>query len=155
MIYDHEFSGQIPRMMGRWVLVCGVMMMLLSWDPAFAVENPLALPAVEENRAEKKHSGANGDSVGMRFVFTLFDLYGWVFGAAGGDRCPCQPVCSLYARQAIKKHGVLVGMWMLVDRLIQEHTAVSTGPFVRDQTGRLRVYSPVEANDFWMESPLR
>ena len=69
--------------------------------------------------------------------------------AVDGDRCPSFPSCASYSVQAFRKHGFFVGWVMTVDRLIhegKEETAVS--PLVYHR-GKLRIYDPVENNDFW------
>jgi putative component of membrane protein insertase Oxa1/YidC/SpoIIIJ protein YidD len=69
--------------------------------------------------------------------------------AVDGDRCPSLPSCAAYSVQAFRKHGFFVGWMMTVDRLIhegKEETAVSPLVYYK---GKLRIYDPVENNDFW------
>jgi Putative membrane protein insertion efficiency factor len=73
--------------------------------------------------------------------------------AVDGDRCPSTPSCSSFSVQAFNKHGFIIGWLMTVDRLIHEgkdETPVS--PLVYEN-GRLRIYDPVENNDFWWPKP--
>ncbi len=39
--------------------------------------------------------------------------------SSGG--CRFTPTCSLYAKQAIQKHGILLGGWYAIVRLLQCH----------------------------------
>lgn len=63
--------------------------------------------------------------------------------------CPSHPGCSEYAWQAVDKHGLLLGMFILVDRLWREVTNVGTPPQVMYQGRSLR-YDPLIANDHWL-----
>jgi len=65
-----------------------------------------------------------------------------------GDRCPSYPTCSLYAQEAVREHGVLVGLVMAFDRLIHEADEIHRAPSIRVYDA-YRVYDPVKNNDFW------
>lgn len=67
-----------------------------------------------------------------------------------GDRCPCYPTCSQYSVEAIRKHGVWIGMVMTFDRLIHESSEIRQAPLVKVY-GSYRYYDPVENNDFWWD----
>lgn len=71
--------------------------------------------------------------------------------AVDGDRCPSEPTCSSYSAQAFRKHGFFIGWVMTVDRLIHEGDEGSVSPVVR-RNGRLKIFDPVENNDFWWYS---
>jgi len=77
-------------------------------------------------------------------------LYQHVAGELDGRSCPSYPVCSSYARQAIEKHGFLLGSWIMLDRLIHESGDVNDG-YVVSINGEQRLYDPLERNDFWLE----
>ncbi|MDQ7057821.1 MAG: membrane protein insertion efficiency factor YidD [Ghiorsea sp.] len=68
-----------------------------------------------------------------------------------GESCPAYPVCSAYAREAIKEHGALLGSWLMIDRLIHEIDDVNLGPWIMWQ-GEKRLYDPLKRNDFWLEN---
>jgi len=79
----------------------------------------------------------------------LLSIYRDHISAVDGDRCPSYPTCSSYSVQAFKKHGLVMGWLMTVDRLIhegKEEAAVS--PRILSD-GKLKIYDPVENNDFW------
>ncbi len=63
--------------------------------------------------------------------------------------CPMYPSDSEYSLQSIKKHGMLAGLVMSMDRLMRcgrDETRLSPEVFVN---GRWKTYDPVEKNDFW------
>ena len=65
-----------------------------------------------------------------------------------GDRCAMYPTCSAYSRQAIAKHGFLIGIVMTADRLIHENDEIDTAPLVNIGTSSRYGDSLVD-NDFW------
>ncbi len=67
-----------------------------------------------------------------------------------GDRCPCYPTCSQYSVEAIRRHGVWIGVVMTFDRLIHEPSEIRQAPLVKVY-GSYRYYDPVENNDFWWD----
>ena len=70
-----------------------------------------------------------------------------------GDRCPMHPSCSEYARQAIQKHGPVLGWIMACDRLIRcGRDEVRLAP-IRMVNTQPHTLDPVAANDFWWFTP--
>ena len=65
-----------------------------------------------------------------------------------GPRCPLYPTCSDYARQALRRHGAVMGTLMTVDRLVQEPEVHARAPRIWVH-GRLRGHDPLSASDFW------
>jgi putative component of membrane protein insertase Oxa1/YidC/SpoIIIJ protein YidD len=78
-------------------------------------------------------------------------FYQHVVGNMDGRSCPAYPVCSLYTRQALEKHGWLVGSWLALDRLIHEADDLQSGPWIAFE-GETRLYDPLSRNDFWLNS---
>jgi putative component of membrane protein insertase Oxa1/YidC/SpoIIIJ protein YidD len=76
-------------------------------------------------------------------------FYQHVLGQLDGRSCPSYPVCSVYARQAIGRHGLLFGSWLALDRLIHENDDLQHGPW-RMFEGEKRLYDPLSRNDFWV-----
>ncbi|GBC60751.1 membrane protein insertion efficiency factor Yid D [Desulfonema ishimotonii] len=69
--------------------------------------------------------------------------------------CPMHPSCSEYARQAIAKHGELMGWMMACDRLARcGRDEIRLAPRIR-VNGKWKFYDPVERNDFWHEEKAR
>ena len=110
------------------------------WEEPWPKETPSA-PAREEARNENLSSGQR--AVGG--VFRFFQEY---ISPVDGDRCPSYPTCSQYAQQAVRKHGVIIGLVMTFDRLIHESDETRRAPLIRAGDS-YRYYDPVENNDFW------
>ena len=70
-----------------------------------------------------------------------------------GDRCPSFPTCSTYSLQAIRKHGLVLGWMMTVDRLIHEGEEEKKVSPVVYADGRWKIFDPVQNNDFWWHHP--
>jgi hypothetical protein len=75
-----------------------------------------------------------------------------VISPVDGARSNMYPTGSAYARQAIKKHGALMGLLLTVERLMHEGNEEQVSPRIR-KYGIWRVYDPVEANDWWWYGP--
>lgn len=68
-----------------------------------------------------------------------------------GARCPMYPTCSAYARQALHKHGALLGIFMTVDRLLHEgDPREQQEPLIK--WGQQRYFDPLHYNDFWIKT---
>jgi uncharacterized protein len=76
---------------------------------------------------------------------TFFSRY---ISPVDGDRCSMYPTCSSYSRQAVAKHGFIIGFIMTADRLIHENNETDTA-MDREIGGTIRYDDPVENNDFW------
>lgn len=77
-------------------------------------------------------------------------VYQQLIGPHDGRVCPSFPVCSLYARQALQAHGLLVGSWLMLDRLIHEGGDMQDGPWLLAADGK-RLYDPLGRNDDWLK----
>lgn len=80
-------------------------------------------------------------------------FYQYGIGHLDGKSCPSYPVCSAYARQALARHGLLLGSWLAMDRLIHESDDLRRGPWVVVD-GRARLYDPLSRNDFWLNKEM-
>jgi len=80
----------------------------------------------------------------------VIHFYQHVIGKMDGRSCPSYPVCSLYAKQAMTRHGLLMGSWLTLDRLIHESDDLQHARWVRIN-GRLHSYDPLRRNDFWLK----
>ncbi|HSR12976.1 MAG TPA: membrane protein insertion efficiency factor YidD [Thermodesulfobacteriota bacterium] len=93
-------------------------------------------------------AGGFKGSAAQRGAEGLVGIFQNYISPVDGDRCPSYPTCSQYARQAIRKHGALVGVAMTVDRLIHETDEIHRAPLIKVHQSH-RYYDPVENNDFW------
>ncbi len=58
----------------------------------------------------------------MKALLTSFIRgYQYLFRPLLGANCRFAPSCSDYAREAIEKHGALVGAWLAVKRIARCH----------------------------------
>ncbi len=79
----------------------------------------------------------------------VMHFYRNVVGQMDGRSCPSYPVCSLYATQAVARHGLLIGSWLAMDRIIHEHDDIQRGQWLTIN-GEERLYDPLRRNDFWI-----
>ena len=65
-----------------------------------------------------------------------------------GQSCAYYPSCSNYALLAIRKHGAVIGTVITFDRLQHEANEARTSPQILTG-GQIKVYDPLENNDYW------
>jgi len=70
-----------------------------------------------------------------------------VISPVDGATCDFYPTCSAYAKQALKKHGLFIGLAMASERITRDHTP--KGYDLIFKFGRYYIYDPVGNNDFW------
>ncbi len=71
-----------------------------------------------ELKPEARQASTTGSSSPFSaFGVTLIRFYQQVISPLDGDTCGFRPVCSAYAREAVREHGFLVGSLMAADRL--------------------------------------
>jgi putative component of membrane protein insertase Oxa1/YidC/SpoIIIJ protein YidD len=74
-------------------------------------------------------------------------------GAFQGPRCPHVPSCSLYAREAVRRHGLAAGLVLAAPRLLRGERGSGYALLPRDADGR-RVDLLDDAT-FWLRRPAR
>jgi hypothetical protein len=79
-------------------------------------------------------------------------FYQHYLGSSWGHRCPSYPSCSSYALLAIQKHGAFLGSVMTFDRLQHEADEGRHAPAIL-VGGIIKVYDPLENNDYWWYGP--
>jgi len=52
----------------------------------------------------------------LPFIF-LIKLYQWIISPWLGPQCRFTPTCSQYAVEALKKHGLIKGLWLTIRRV--------------------------------------
>ena len=66
--------------------------------------------------------------------------------------CPMHPSCSEYSRQAVEKHGFVLGWTMAMDRLLRcGRDELRRAPRVL-VGGQWKYFDPLSANDHWWYS---
>ncbi len=112
---------------------------LLAHDPMVAPQEEVQRRS-QEGEPEKKFS-----DLPLRF---LRDVISRVDGA----RCPMYPTDTQFAIEAARRHGPVIGLLFLVDRLFHEWSEMKRVQLVKIH-GRERFYDPLDANDFWLRDP--
>ena len=59
----------------------------------------------------------------MKFIIFILIIpikaYQLILSPLLGPSCRFQPTCSTYAMEALRKHGVIHGLWLTIKRLIK------------------------------------
>lgn len=106
-------------------------------------------PAWGDEPPETGKGLAPGRESGFNVGLWLASFYRDTLSAVDGDRCPSVPSCSSYSAESFRKHGFFLGWMMTVDRLIHEGTEETRVSPTIYSRGGLKIYDPVENNDFW------
>jgi len=77
----------------------------------------------------------------------LISFFQTVISPVDGASCDFYPTCSAYAKQALAKHGLFIGLAMASERLCRIHAPEGYEPV--EKCGNYSYYDPVENNDFW------
>ncbi len=113
--------------------------------------NPMRAPS-RPQRAERPVGQAGTASLPTRVFDTYLRFFQQVISPVDGARSTMYPTGSAYARQALNKHGALLGSVLTIERLMHEGNEEQVAPRVK-KYGLWRVYDPVEANDWWWHNP--
>ena len=111
--------------------------------------NPMRAP----NSSRQQASPVSGPgSIPARVLDAYLRFFQKVISPVDGARSSMYPTGSAYARQAVAKHGALLGFLLTAERLMHEGNERLVAPRIRKH-GRWRIYDPVEANDRWWRQP--
>ena len=113
--------------------------------------NAMRAPTTPQHTARLAASAPEG-SLPAQVFDAYLRFFQQVISPVDGARSNMYPTGSAYARQAIKKHGALVGIVMTTERLMHEGNEDQVSPRIR-KYGLWRVHDPVEANDWWWYGP--
>ncbi len=109
--------------------------------------DPFDMVTGQSTSQRDDHQGHSETNIGV-WLASFFSKH---ISAVDGDRCPSEPTCSSYSVQAFKKHGLVIGWLMTVDRLIHEGDEWTVSP-VKNRNGKGKIIDPIENNDFWWYS---
>ncbi|SHI54549.1 putative membrane protein insertion efficiency factor [Malonomonas rubra DSM 5091] len=113
----------------------------------------IAAPACAENwgpweAPKQKRSTSTPQANPLEVAIKLFQKH---ISSVDGPRCPMYPTCSGYGLQAVKRHGPLLGTFLLVDRLFREQDSELISQRKIVKYGYIRFFDPVDDNDFWLQ----
>lgn len=54
-------------------------------------------------------------------AIALIQLWRWLVSPVIGPSCRFQPSCSAYGIEALRRHGLVLGLWLTARRLIRCH----------------------------------
>jgi uncharacterized protein len=140
--------------MRRIVLYGGLIVIWMFWgggEAPAAQGNPMRAPTTPSRTEPPAVSVPEGTLPALVFDAYL-RFFQQVISPVDGARSNMYPTGSAYARQAIKKHGALVGTLLTTERLMHEGNEDQVSPRIR-KYGLWRVHDPVEANDWWWYGP--
>ena len=111
------------------------------WDKNGIYEKETGKPQVH---TEKPSFFKKVTTFPPKLVISFFQK---VISPVDGATCDFYPTCSAYAKDALKKHGLVVGLAMANERTNRYHSP--EGYELIYKFDRYYIYDPVENNDFW------
>ena len=140
--------------MRRILLYSCLIVLWILWEVGEAPAeqgNAMRAPTMPQSTARLAASAPEG-SLPAQVFDAYLRFFQQVISPVDGARSNMYPTGSAYARQAIKKHGALVGIVLTTERLMHEGNEDQVSPRIR-KYGFWRVHDPVEANDWWWYGP--
>ncbi len=130
----------------------GCYLLLMAWLclAGLGSANPMRGPRSQLDGTSRTSHGTSSESLPSGVFDRLLRFYQQVISQVDGPRSNMYPTGSAYARQVIKKHGVVRGVVLTAERLLHEGNEKQVAPRIR-KYGILRIYDPVEANDWWWQ----
>jgi hypothetical protein len=122
---------------------------LLSLAVCSAEPNPMRAPTAVL-RQQQQPSVPSAPAYPGVVLDTYLKFFQGVISPVDGARSNMYPTGSAYAREALKKHGALLGLVLTTERLMHEGNEGISAPRIR-KYGLWRIYDPVEANDWWWQ----
>jgi hypothetical protein len=114
-----------------------------------AEPNPMRAPAAVLHQQQQTSAPPAPAYPGV-VLDSYLNFFQRVISPVDGARSNMYPTGSAYAREAIKKHGALLGLVLTTERLLHEGNEGISAPRIR-KYGLWRIYDPVEANDWWWQ----
>jgi putative membrane protein insertion efficiency factor len=66
-------------------------------------------------------------SLGARVGMAVIHAYQLLLGPMTGGACRFEPSCSVYAAEAIERHGAWRGSWLALRRVVRCHPLAAPG----------------------------
>lgn len=133
-----------PRIALRISVAVGICLSILCLPSLLSGQNYMVAPMEEVKRRSSEFDTPSGEISELPFRF-LRDVISRVDGA----RCPMYPTDTQFGIEAARRHGPLLGILFLIDRLFHEWSEMKRTDVVTIY-GRSRFYDPLDANDFWL-----
>jgi len=100
-------------------------------------------------RVGKRPLGSETSSISLPVLWGI-KIFRKYISRVDGPSCTFSPTCSSYGQQAIRKHGLLMGLPMTAERVIRSHNPSNPDRYpLLESEGRLFYGDSVESNDFW------
>jgi len=134
----------------RTAILGAVLLLTLLWAQTASAENPLLRGPRKAAAPNRETAAPAGGKQGILEEIAAAPVlfYQRFLSPQWGRRCAYHPSCSRYALLAIRKHGALAGSVMMFDRLQHEADEARYAPLILTG-GQVKVYDPVENNDYW------
>jgi len=84
----------------------------------------------------------------LAFLNAGLTVYQYGVSNLTATNCSMYPSCSHYSREALKKHGAIIGLMMTTDRLMHEAEELERGKLIK-KGNRYYIADPLSNNDFW------
>ena len=111
------------------------------WDKDKGYERVIIQPQASE---DEKSFFKKVSTFPPQLLITFFQK---VISPVDGATCEFYPTCSAYGKDALKKHGLIIGLAMANERVNRYHSP--EGYEIIYKFDRYYIYDPVENNDFW------
>jgi putative membrane protein insertion efficiency factor len=99
--------------------------------------------------AARKESSDLAGKYGRNPLYFAFDVYRRVLTKVDGPACAHRPTCSMYAMQAVSKHGLFLGGWLTANRLLRGVQSSGARDLARLPDGHYA--DPLSDATFWFE----
>lgn len=129
--YDGRVTGSAPLLAA--ILAAGSGPFATPGHPVTAEAAAfVSAPSPPRRGGDGRGEGADG-----ALAFVPWRAYRATVGTFQGPRCPHAPSCSVYARAAVSRHGLVAGLVIAVPRLLRGERGSGISLLPRDRDGRL------------------
>jgi len=111
-------------------------------------KHPIIERATPDVWSEPPRSQRNHHANIVEFAFRFYSNY---ITKIDGARCEHRPTCSRYSLDAVRKHGMVLGSMLTIDRLLRgpQSSSLRGLPVLKYHEGQPYFSDPVEENDFF------
>lgn len=143
---DWSFGVETVKLQDKIGLTSALVVLLgLAFLAGRASGDSMGAPP-EELRSRISSSDAKKRSTSAELPFKFLKE---VISKVDGPRCSMYPTDTQFALEASRRHGVVLGVLFLADRLFHEWSESKRAPVIVVY-GKERFYDPLDWNDFWL-----